>query len=169
MNKKTIKLAIYIVSFLIFVSGVFVVADYFELFGVTIEKRLSFAEVRFRTLNKDTGAVVMDAGVRCFQKHNMNACTLKESHQLGVVSVNIPVQRAVKKTLLFKKAEEIYKSIDPEIHVMLVHQDYNNPIVTLLMEDVYSHKIGEQIVQMPPRDWGDSDTESDEEENETDE
>ncbi|MBL1142429.1 MAG: hypothetical protein HND53_10395 [Proteobacteria bacterium] len=159
MNKKTIKLSIIIILSLLLSTGIFVVADYYELFGSTIEKRLSFAEVRFRTLNKDTGAVVSDVGVRCFQKNNMNACTLKESHQLGIVSVNIPVQRAVKKTLLFKKAEEIYKSIDPKIHIMLGHQDYNNPTVTLLMEDVYSNNVGEQVVQMPPRDWGDSEPE----------
>ena len=153
MNKKQIKIFSTIIASVLILACAFVTADYFELFGAKIEKRLSFAEIRFRTLDKETGALVTDVGVRCFQQQNMNACTRKESHQLGVVSVHIPVQRAVKRTLLFKKAEEIYKSIDPKINIMLLHQNYYNPTVALVMEDVYSNKVGEQIVEMPPRDW----------------
>lgn len=153
MDKKQIKIFSTIIAAVLIIGGALVTADYFELFGTKIEKRLSFAEIRFRTLDKETGGIVTDVGVRCFQKQNMNACTRKESHQMGVVSVNIPVQRAVKKTMLFKKAEEVYKSIDPKINIMLLHKDYHNPTVTLTMEDVYSNKLGEQTVGMPPRNW----------------
>lgn len=97
MNKKTIKLVVSIVSSLMLAIGTFVVADYFALFGTTIEKKLEFSEIRIRTMDKDTGAIIMHVGVRCFQKNNMNACTRKESHKVGVVSVNIPVQRGIKK------------------------------------------------------------------------
>ncbi len=155
MNIKVIKTAIYVVASIIIISGLFVTADYFELFGTTVEKRLSFAEVRFRTVDAESKGLIMNAGVRCFQKNNMNACTLKNSHKVGIVSVNIPVQRAVKKTLLFKKAEEIYKSIDPKINIMIIHDDYYNPTVKLLMEDIYSNKLSEQLIEMTPRDWGD--------------
>lgn len=163
MNKKTVKIIVFIISFITIASGLFVTADYFELFGTTVEKRLSFAEVRFRTIDADTGGIIMNTNVRCFQKNNMNACTLKDSHQVGVASVNIPVQRAVKKTLLFKKAEEIYKSIDPEINIMLIHGDYLSLTKVLLMEDLYSNKVTEQIVEMQPRDWSDSELEEEEE------
>jgi hypothetical protein len=163
MDKKKIKIFATIIVAVIIIAGALVMADYFELFGSKIEKRLDFAEIRFRTLDKETGAVITDVGVRCFQKNNMNGCTRKDSRQLGVVSVNIPVQRAVKKTLLFKKAEEIYKSIDPKMNIMLMHQNYRNPIVTLMMDDVYSNKVDEQTVEMPPIDWGDSASEHDEE------
>ncbi len=160
---KKIKIFATIIVAVIITAGAIVTADYFELFGSKIEKRLGFAEIRFRTLDKETGAIVTDVGVRCFQKQNMNACTRKESHQLGVVSVNIPVQRAVKKTLLFKKAEDVYRSIDPKMNIMLLHQNYHNPTVTIIMEDVYSNKLNEQTVEMPPRDWSDSASEHDEE------
>ncbi len=164
MDNKQIKIFATILTSVIIIAGAFITADYFELFGAKIEKRLSFSEIRFRTLDKESGAIVTDVGVRCFQKTNMNACTRKESHQFGVVSVNIPVQRAVKKTLLFKKAEEIYKSIDPKINIMLLHQNYYNPTVTLMMEDVYSNKISQQTVEMQPRVWAKSTQESESEE-----
>ncbi len=163
---KTVKKIIAVVVFLLVASALFVVADYYELFGATVEKRLSFSEVRFRTIDADNGRVIMNAGVHCFQKGIMNACTLKDSHQLGIVSVNVPIQRAVKKTILFKKAEEIYKTIDPDINIMIIHSDYHNPIVKLKMEELYSNRIIEKTVEMSPKDWGDSDTESEEVEQE---
>lgn len=150
MNKKKIKIFATVIVAVLIIAGAIVAADYFELFGTKIEKRLGFAEIRFRTLDKDTGSLITNVNVRCFQKNNMNACTKKESHQLGVVSVNIPVQRAVKKTLLFTKAEEIYKSIDPKIHIMLINNNYYKPTVTLNMDDVYSNRIDEQTVEMSP-------------------
>ncbi len=162
MDKKKIKIFVTIIAAVLTIAAALVAADYFELFGSKIEKRLGFSEIRFRTLDKETGGIVTNVGVRCFQKQNMNACTRKESHQLGVVSVNIPIQRAVKKTLLFKKAEEIYKSIDPKVHVMLIHQNYYKQTVTLIMEDVYSNVVGEQTVEMSPIEWEGSESEHEE-------
>ncbi len=153
MDKKAVRLSIYIVSFLMFVSGSFVVADYFSLFGTKLDVRLDFSEVRFRTLDADTGGIVMHVGVRCTQKHIENACTRRESHQVGVVSVHIPVQRVIKKTILFKKEEEIVKTLDPKIHIMLIHQNYRNQIQTLLMEDLYSNKVTEYVIKMSPIKW----------------
>lgn len=147
MNKK-IKIIIGVVIFILLSSISFVAADYSELFGYKVEKRLSFAEIRFRTVDKETGGVIMNAGVRCFQQTNNNSCTLKESHQLGVVSVNVPVQKAVKKTILFKKAEEIYKSIDPEINIMIIHNNYYKQTVKMKMEDIYANSVIEKTLEM---------------------
>jgi hypothetical protein len=153
MNKEMVRLVIYIVSFLILISGLFVTADYFSLFGTKLDVRLDFSEVRFRTLDADTGGVVMRVGARCTQKHIGNACTRRESHQVGVVSVHIPVQRVIKRTILFKKEEEIVKTLDPKIHIMLIHQNYSNPIKTLLMEDIYSNRVTEYVIKMSPIKW----------------
>ena len=101
-------------------------------------------------------------GVRCFQKTNNNSCTRKESHQVGVVSVNVPIQKAVKKTLFFKKAEEIYKSVDPEINIMIVHNDYYKPTITLQMEELYTNSVIEKTIELSP--VVDEDSESEEEE-----
>ena len=153
MNKKSVRLAIYIVSLLILVSGIFVTADYFSLFGTKLDVRLDFSEVRFRTLDADTGGVIMRVRVRCTQKHIENACTRRESHQVGVVSVHIPIQRVIKKTILFKKEEEIIKTLDPKIHIMLIPQNYPNQIQTLLMEDLYTNRVTEYVIKMSPRKW----------------
>lgn len=150
MNKK-LKIIIGGVLSVITASAAFVTADYYELFGFKVEKRLSFAEIRFRTIDKVTGNVIMNvAGVRCFQKTNNNSCTRKESNKVGVVSVNVPVQKAVKKTLLFKKAEEIYKSIDPEINIMIIHNDYYKPTIIMQMEEIYANSVIEKTIELAP-------------------
>ncbi len=148
MDKKPVRLAIYIISSLIIVSGLFVTADSYSLFGTKLDVRLEFSEVRFRTLDADTGGVIMRVRVRCTQKHIENACTRRESHQVGVVSVHIPIQRVIKKTILFKKEEEIVKTLDPKIHIMLIPQNYPNQIQTLLMEDLYANRVTEYVIKM---------------------
>lgn len=168
MNNKKIKIFSSIIVGVIIVAGLLVTADYYGLFGIKTKLKLDFVEVRFRTLNKETGALVFDVGVRCFQKNNMNACTRRESHRAGVVAVNIPVRRVIKSTLFFKKSEEIIKSADSKLHVMLMHQNYNNPTRTILLDDIYSKKQTEYTVEMPPREWAEpqQDIEDDEDEDE---
>jgi len=145
-----VRLLVYIVSLLMLISGLFIAADYFSLFGTKLDVRLDFSEVRFRTLDADTGGVVMNVGVRCTQKGIENACTRRESHQVGVVSVHIPVQRVIKKTFFFKKEEEIVKTLDPNIHIILIHHNHSILIKTLLMEDLYSNGVTEYVVKMSP-------------------
>ncbi|MCZ6803816.1 MAG: hypothetical protein O7D86_07765 [Proteobacteria bacterium] len=96
MNNKYIKVIIYSISAITLICGLFVVADYFSLFGTKTDVKLDFVEARFRTLDADTGGVVLDIGVRCFQKNNKNACTRRDSHRVGIVSVHIPVRRVNK-------------------------------------------------------------------------
>jgi len=153
VNNKQIKNFATIIISVAIIAGAFVTADYFALFGTKTTLKLDFVEARFRTLNKDTGALVFDVGVRCFQKNNMDACTRRESHQAGVVAAHIPVRRVIESTLLFVKTEDTIKSADPKLHVMLMHQNYNNPTKTILLEDIYSGKQTEYTVEMPPRHW----------------
>lgn len=168
MNNKKTKIFSSIIAGVVIVAGLFVTADYYGLFGIRTELKLNFVEARFRTLDKETGALVFDVGVRCFQKNNMDACTRRESHQAGVVAAHIPVRRVIKSTLFFKKSEEIIKSADPKLHVMLMHQNYNNPTKTILLDDIYTKKQTEYNVEMPPRKWAEpqQDIEDDEDEDE---
>lgn len=153
MNKKTIKLIVSIVLSLMLAVGAFVVADYFALFGTKLDLRLEFSEIRFRTLDEETGGIIMHVGVRCIQKGINNACTRRESHKVGVVLVQVPVQHVIKKTNLFKKEEEIVKTLDPKIHIMLIHQNYHSLSKTLLMEELYLNKVTEYEIKMTPRKW----------------
>jgi hypothetical protein len=153
VDKKKTKIFATIVVSAVVIAGAFVTADYFALFGTKTILKLDFVEARFRTINKDTGALVFDVGVRCFQKNNMDACTRRESHQAGVVAAHIPVRRVIESTLLFKKSEDTIKAADPKLHVMLMHQNYNNPIKTILLEDIYSGTQTEYTVEMPPKEW----------------
>ncbi len=146
---------IYSILSVALICGLFIAADYYSLFGTRTNVKLDFVEARFRTLDADTGKLVLNVGVRCFQKNNMNACTRRDSHRAGIVSVHIPVRRIIKKSVLFEKSEELIKASDPEIHIMLFHQNYHNPTETLLLADIYSNKVNEITVNMKPRIWDD--------------
>lgn len=152
-SNKNLKIGIYALISVLFISGLFVVADYYSLFGTKTTLKLDFLEVRIRTIDAETGALVFDVGVRCFQKNTMDACTRRESHKAGIVAAHIPVRRVIVSSLLFKKSEEIIKAADPKMHIMLMHRNYYNPTKTILLEDVYSNKLVDYTVEMPPRKW----------------
>ena len=149
----TVKRIIVVVSSLtIFVAGI-IVADYFALFGTQTEIKLDFVEARFRTLDAETNAIIMDVGVRCFQKNNNNVCTRKESGSTGIVSVNMPVKRVIKKTLLFIISDEYIKAPDPNLHIMFIHNDYYKSTESVLLEDIYSDSGKEYTTHMKAHRW----------------
>ena len=80
MNKKVL-LSVLIV---VLICSALIIADYFALFGMDTKIKLDFVEARFKTIDAETGGLVLDVGVRCLQKNNDNACTRRESHRLGI-------------------------------------------------------------------------------------
>ena len=128
-------------------SGIFVTGDYFGLFGLKKYLVLDFAESSFKLVDKETGAPVIDVKIRCFQKGNSNACTQKESHSTGVI-IRIPVQKLVWESLLFKNKEELVPTNDPQIHIIFIHYNYNNPVETFIVEDLYNNPIRKYPVKM---------------------
>ena len=129
-------------------AGIFVAGDYFGLFGLKKYLVLDFIETSFKPVDKDTGAPILDVKLRCFQKGNGNACTQKESRSTGIVMARIPIQKLVWKSLLFKNKEEIIPPDDPKLHIMFIHYNYNNPIETLIVEDVANSPVIKQVIKM---------------------
>ena len=128
-------------------SGIFVTGDYFGLFGLKKYLVLDFSESSFKPVDKETGAPVIDVKIRCFQKGNSNACTQKESRSTSVI-IRIPVQKLVWESLLFKNKEELVPTNDPQIHIMFIHYNYNNPVETFIVEDLYNNPIRKYPVKM---------------------
>ncbi len=128
-------------------SGIFVTGDYFGLFGLKKYLVLDFAESSFKPVDKETGAPVIDVKIRCFQKGNSNACTQKESRSTSVI-IRIPVQKLVWESLLFKNKEELVPTNDPQIHIIFIHYNYNNPVETFIVEDLYNNPIRKYPVKM---------------------
>ena len=128
-------------------SGIFVTGDYIGLFGLKKYLVLDFAESSFKPVDKETGAPVIDVKIRCFQKGNSNACTQKESRSTSII-IRIPVQKLVWESLLFKNKEELVPTNDPQIHIMFIHYNYNNPVETFIVEDLYNNPIRKYPVKM---------------------
>ena len=124
-------------------------ADYYSMFGVKQVEKFDFTEINFNTVDEESGAPVEGVKVRCFQKNNNNACTQRDSGQISIVSINVPVQKIVTQSVLFEQDVEIKKTKDPKIHVMFIHQDYANPVETIFVEELLELKDKNIIVKMP--------------------
>ena len=145
---KPLKSTLIVLSTVLTFAGLFVTGDYFGVFGLKKYLVLDFAESSFKPVDKNSGAPVMEVRIKCFQKGNDNACTQKESRTTGIIIARIPVQKLVWESLLFKNKEELVATNDPEIHIMFIHYNYNNPVETFTVEDLYNKPVAKYSVKM---------------------
>lgn len=124
-----------------------VIADYFAVFGTRTKSRFDFYELTFKPVDEETGAPVVDVHVRCFQKSNENACTLKNSGKAGILSVNIPVTKIITRTWLFEKVVSIQQTRDPKVHIMFIHHDYARPVETVLIQSL--PELAQEVIKVP--------------------
>ena len=145
---KPLKNSLVALSIVLGLAGLFVAGDYFGLFGLKKYLVLDFAESSFKPVDKETGAPVMEVRIKCFQKGNENACTQKDSRTTGIIIARIPVQKLVWESLLFKNKEELIATKDPQLHMMFIHYNYNNPVETFTIEDLYNNPVSKYSVKM---------------------
>lgn len=146
MKKKQLVIIGSVLSVLLLV---FVIGDYFALFGTHMVTRYDFLEMNFKPVDGEKGSPVLDVHVKCFQKNNHNACTERESHLTGILLVNIPVLKQVKRSILFQQDVQIQGTLDPKLHIMFIHPDYANPVETYLVSEIPSYKNELVVVRMP--------------------
>jgi hypothetical protein len=131
-----------------------VIADYFSMFGITQQEKFEFVEARFKTVDAENGGPVFDVHVRCFQKMNENACTQRDSYTPGVVSIKIPMRRIVSQSLFFNQGGAPLETLDPELHIMFIHPDYNKPVESLKTIDIFNNPGQQYLVKMAPEKDG---------------
>ena len=129
------------------VAAGLVIADYFALFGTSTRVRQDFIELRFRMVDEETGAPVIDAHAKCFQKYNQNACTQGNSGRLGIVSIHVPVRKTITRTYLFEKNSRLQKTRDPKLQVLFFHPDYASPVETIMIPDL--PELSGSIITVP--------------------
>mgnify|MGYP000612933563 CR=1 FL=1 len=59
---------------------------------------MDFFNVSFKIVDEETGALLMHAHVRCFQKKNRNACSEVKSDKAGILSLKVPVLELISVT-----------------------------------------------------------------------
>ncbi len=125
---------------LVFLAALFlfVLADYFRLFGSSEKTFIDMTELNFRTIDAKSGALVTEVHIRCFQKRNQNACAEKESPGIGLITAVIPIKIVKDRSFLFDHQTKIQGTADPKLHIMFIHNDYNNPVKTLMVNDIPS-------------------------------
>ncbi len=131
------KKIIIVFAFMPIFTAVFVLADYFTLFGTTQKQVLDFAEIQFKPIDEVTGAPLYDAHAICFRHRNHNACTIRDNGRGDIVSVHFPMYKIINRSLLFNQSEEIDMLIDGNINIMLIHNDYHKQTNKFDLKDIY--------------------------------
>ncbi|MBI4005063.1 MAG: hypothetical protein HY356_00230 [Gammaproteobacteria bacterium] len=144
MKKIYIIAALAGMAFILFIMG-----DYFSLFGTRQDEITDFIELNFKTIDEETGALVTDAHVRCFQMKNHNACVQRESGQAGIVSINLPVQKIITRSILFEKNIQLRETEDPKVHIMFNHDAYASPVETIYIQGLPELTTKVMTVSMP--------------------
>ena len=136
----------------IIISGVFlflllfIIADYYELFGTRIENKYEFIEITFKPVDEETGAPVFDVHLRCFQMHNNNACSEINGRKSGYLTAKIPLTKIITRTLFFQKDIHYQETADPNLHIMFIHNEYANPVETFDIKDMPS--ISDKVIKV---------------------
>lgn len=140
---------IYIVTGFLMVFILIIIADYLQLFGISQVSEFDIINLNFKPVDEDTGAPVTDVHIRCFQKSNNNACSEKESPGYGLVTVAVPVTRIINRSMFFEHDSRIEETADPKLHIMFIHNDYNNPVETLNVNEIPSKEGSIRKIIMP--------------------
>lgn len=135
----------------IILSGliIFMIADYFALFGSKIENKYDFIELTFKTIDEETGAPVFNVHMRCFQMHNHNACSEVRENKPGYLTAKIPVTKIITRTIFFKKDVHYQETADPKLHIMFIHNNYANPVETFEINNLPTISGKVMTVRMP--------------------
>jgi hypothetical protein len=144
-----IKKIFFITGIIFVLTTVFVAGDYYSLFGEKQIVNHDFIILNFKTIDEETGALVIDVKTRCFQTNNRDACTQRNSHKLGLVSINVPMQKIITKSYLFNHDSKIRETLDPKLHVMFIHPDYASPVETIYVDEFEEISKKEMVVSMP--------------------
>ena len=146
------KFKLLIAFLIVFGFGVVLVAaDYFGLFGTKTMTELDFATAQFKTVDADTGAPVFGSRVKCVQKGNDNACTLKDTRATDKLTLLFPRQTNISRTLLFEKNREIMKPKYPEVFVFFINTDYQTVNIKVSVLDILQGDFSRQTVKMKTR------------------
>jgi len=146
MRNAYIVLIVTTLGFLLFLLG-----DYLAWFGTSKTTLLDYIQVNFKIVDEETGALLMQAHVRCFQKKNRNACSEVKSDKAGILSVKIPVSKIITRSHMFKQGETMVETDDPELHIMFIHSDYASPVESIMTKDLSSLAGKQLTITMPKR------------------
>lgn len=141
----------FLVSAICGVAGLFVLGDYFSLFGLKKYLLLDFIDASFRIEEQATGVPVGGVRIKCFQQGNENACTQKDGRSRGLVIARVPIQKIVWESLLFRNKEDLVPPRDPQLHIMFIHYDYDNPVESFAVAEIYREPPTEYLVKMERR------------------
>ncbi|MFT5350114.1 MAG: hypothetical protein ACI909_003120 [Planctomycetota bacterium] len=148
MNKKTWMAG----ALLFIVTIIFIVADYFAVFGTTEKSDYVLHEVVIRPVDNQDNSPIVGTRVKCFQRGNINACTQRESGKLGIVSALIPGSRISTHSLLFEQQYRYTSSRDPKINIMLINFDYMNEVISIEVNELFENPGKIIKVKMEARD-----------------
>ncbi len=128
-------------------------ADYFGLLGVKTGTRLDFAEVQFKIVEEKTGAPIFGTRVRCVQKGNDNACTIKDKSSDDVITILFPKHLQVTRSHLFTLNETYIEPAVDDLYIFFINNDYHTINMKFSVKELLSAKSIVQNIKMSSRTW----------------
>ncbi len=135
----------------VLLGAVIAAADYLTLFGSKTTTRLDFVTARFRIVDGVSGAPVFGTRVRCLQRGNDNACTLKDTTSDDVLSVLFPRHTRLARTMLFTKREELLLPDQKELYIYFINTGYMTTNITVDATDILRGEAQQVTIKMNPR------------------
>lgn len=124
MTSARTSILLLVLLLVLVLGGVFVMADYFGLFGLRERTTADFFSFRVQTVDADTGQRIDGVVVRCFQHGRQNVCTQTGTGRYGEMNVMLPLQKVVLESLLFRRSEVFVLPDDTGLRAMYIHPDY---------------------------------------------
>lgn len=146
---KLLKYAIYLVIVIL----LFVLADYFALFGTKSKKVLDFSIIHFKTVDEQTGAPIFSAHIKCYRHRNQDICQERQGKKKDIVSAYFPLHKVQENTFLFTKDEKIPTAAEPMFKIMFIHNDYQKVSKDFDMNEIYNNSGAEIEVKMKSQNF----------------
>ena len=89
--------------------------------------------------------------MKCLQKGNDNACTLKDTRSGDILNLLFPKHIRVTESLLFTLDEELVKPAEPDVYIFFINPDYGTVNMTLPIMDILEGNAGVTRVEMQSR------------------
>ena len=145
-SKKKLALALLSIG-----AGLFILADYAGLFGLSEKSEFTLHEIKFRVADSKNNAPLVHTRAKCYQKTLSEACTQRFSGKVGIVSIMVPANKVSYRSLFFKQGEKLVLAKEPDLQVMLIHTDYMTQAVTVNLNEVIAEPGKTYHVSMQAR------------------
>jgi hypothetical protein len=137
-----------IVGALVLVGGaaLFILADWYGVFGLREQQRSDFMHMTFAMVDTTTGAPISGVHITCVRRTNRSACTEQTGRKPGETRITLGVLRRIDKTLLFSHDRGFSLGSDGPVTLAFIHPNYRLHSFQMREEDIAGGQSALRVV-----------------------